>query len=151
MKALFARQRLCAVDASSGVIADQISFISKFDKPVPRLFQEGASSSLSLSSLDLSDTKVYEPQIRALLGIRKERTRKISTTFRRPNPRGMQYPPPVLDDADDLRLMIGPKPATRNPKPEFRIPKPETRNPKPETRDLKSYVLNPRFNIRPSK
>jgi hypothetical protein len=37
--------------------------------------------------------------------LKQARSRRISTTFRRPNVRDMPYPPPVLDDDDDARLM----------------------------------------------
>ena len=70
-------------------------------QPVPSS-SSSSSSSLLLSSLELSDTKVYEPQIRALLGIAP--TRWGSSTSRSgvarcgvSSCRGWRAPPEVPD------------------------------------------------------
>jgi len=77
-----------------------------------------------LMSLKLSDTRVYEPQIR---------------------PGRRRRGPPETRNLNPGTRNRHPKPETRNPNPGTRIPEPETRNPKPSTRnpDHRSRIPEP--------
>ena len=79
-------------------------------------------SSLSLSSLELGDSNVCEPSIRARLG-----TTEPKSSDPGPESRALSG---VWEDVTVSRVDAD---GTRNPKPESSDPKPETRNPEPET------------------
>ena len=67
-----------------------------------RLVQEASSNAARARHVkQIKD--VLEDKLASKL--KQARSRRISTTFRRPNVRDMPYPPPVLDDDDDARLM----------------------------------------------
>jgi len=92
-----------------------------------------SSSSLLLSSLELSDTKVYEPQIRALLGTALHFCEVIVLKLRTA-PIGTAHPLPA-PEASGLTA----SPYTR--KVDTCVYYPETRNPKSATRNpLHSYL-----------
>jgi len=106
-------------------------------------------------SLKLSDTKVYEPQIRArlgnhnltILGLQGRRRGIWRSRCRRRASRG---PTPATSRSRNYPK-IYPKPAigdprheTRDPKPEIRDPRSETRDPRPETRDPRPETRDPR-------
>ena len=55
-------------DSNSGRKPLPFAMAEKIDNAVSATMVISSSSSLLLSSLELSDTKVYEPYIRALLG-----------------------------------------------------------------------------------
>jgi len=114
------------------------------------------SSALLLSSLELSDAKVYEPQIRALLGTASHfcevvvlKLRTVPTPMPSP-PRPMPQPPRQTGHRPLLLAISrgvlcgtwrGHTPSSFNP--HTRNPKPETRNPKPHARRHSTHENKP--------
>ena len=94
----------------------------------------GPSRSLSLK---LSDTRVYGPQVRALLGTASHFCEVVVLKLRT---QVWQFP--------ETRNL---KPETRNPKSQNRLPKPGTRSMKLGTRKPESEARNPRTENRDSE
>jgi hypothetical protein len=84
-----------------------------------------SSSFLLLSSLELSDTTIHEPYIRALLGTAPHVCQVVVLKLRPSTP--------------------DPQPQTLNPRPSAPDPQPQTLNPEPQTVNLnpKPSTLNP--------
>ena len=113
-----------ALEAWCRVLPRTLATLSLLYCPPRRLFL-----TLLLSSLELSDRKVYEPSIRALL-----------------EPRHLN-----CDLSIGEEWSPNPESKTWNPKPETRNPEPGTRNPEPGTWNLKPGARNPEPGTRNSK
>ena len=116
----------------------------------PRFFTISSSSSLLLSSLDLSDTRIYEPSIRALLGTARHfcsavvlkliivplgtaLSRRTFSPSRRRASSSSSCPRSFNQD----------QPSTLNPQPSNLPPPPSTLNPHPSTLNPPPSTLHP--------